>query len=227
MLALARHEQSRSFHLEACKSVGQTRFYLGEFVGARTQLEEAVRLYNPEQHRTHALLYGADPAVGSMVYAAWTLWCLGYPDQFLAKGHEALALARQMGDHYALAVALCDCALLHQLRREVQLTEELSEPLMALSTEQGLAYWPGVAMAMRGWVLAERGQGETGIAELRLRMATIRGIGAAAELPWYLALLVHRSRQKIHPSLAAHAVCPRFQPHWGADRVNLLNASVH
>jgi hypothetical protein len=40
-------------------------------------------------------------------------------------------------------------------------------------------------------------------------------------------MLVHRSRQKIHPSLAAHAMLPRLQPYQGADRVNLLNASVH
>jgi predicted ATPase len=71
----------------------------------------------------------------------------------------------------------------------VQLTEELSEALMALSTEQGFAYWPAVAAAMKGWVLAERGQGEVSIAALRSAMATIRAIGAAAELPWYLALL--------------------------------------
>jgi predicted ATPase len=61
--------------------------------------------------------------------------------------------------------------------------------LMVLSTEQGLAYWPGVATVMKGWVLAERGQGEAGITEFRAAMATIRAIGAAAELPWYLALL--------------------------------------
>jgi predicted ATPase len=42
---------------------------------------------------------------------------------------------------------------------------------------------------MRGWVLAERGQGEAGITELRSAMVTIRAIGAAAELPWYLAML--------------------------------------
>ena len=107
----------------------------------------------------------------------------------MAKSHEALALARRMAHHYTLAVALCHCALLHQFRREVQLTEELSEELMALSTEQGFAYWPGVATAMKGWVLAERGQGEAGIAELRSAMATIRAIGTVAELPWYLALL--------------------------------------
>jgi predicted ATPase len=42
---------------------------------------------------------------------------------------------------------------------------------------------------MKGWVLAERGEGEASIAELRSAMATIRRIGAAAELPWFLALL--------------------------------------
>ena len=94
-----------------------------------------------------------------------------------------------MTHHFTLAVALCHCALLHQFRREVQPTEELSEALIALSTEQGFAYWPGVAMTMRGWALAERGQGEAGVAELRSAMATIRAIGFAAELPWYLALL--------------------------------------
>jgi predicted ATPase len=60
---------------------------------------------------------------------------------------------------------------------------------MALSTEQDFAYWPRVAMVLGGWVLAERAQGEAGIAELRSAMAALRAIGIAAELPWYLALL--------------------------------------
>jgi predicted ATPase len=189
MLALAQEEQSPAFHLEACRSLGLNRFYLGEFVATATQLEDALRLYNPEQHRTHALLYGSDPAVAAGVYAAWTLWCLGHLDQSLAKGQEALARARRMGHHYTLAYALCHCALVHQHRRDFQLTEELSEALVALSAEQGFAYWPAVAMAMKGWVLAERGQGKASIAELRSAIASIRTIGTAAELPWYLALL--------------------------------------
>jgi hypothetical protein len=39
--------------------------------------------------------------------------------------------------------------------------------------------------------------------------------------------LVHRSRQKIQPSLAALGKLPRFRRGQGAERVNLLNASVH
>ena len=90
MLALAQRERSQSLHVEALKALGQSRFYLGQFVAAQTQLEDALRLYDPEQHRTHTLLYGSDPAVGAGVYAAWTLWCLGHLDQSLAKSHEAM-----------------------------------------------------------------------------------------------------------------------------------------
>jgi len=41
------------------------------------------------------------------------------------------------------------------------------------------------------------------------------------------ACLVHRIRQKIHLSLAAHGTLARFRRCQGAERVNLLNASVH
>jgi hypothetical protein len=50
---------------------------------------------------------------------------------------------------------------------------------------------------------------------------------SSAKAPAEKLPLVHRSRQKIHPSLAALAMLPRFQLYQGADRVNLLNASVH
>jgi hypothetical protein len=39
--------------------------------------------------------------------------------------------------------------------------------------------------------------------------------------------LVHRSRQKIHPSMALHTGVRRFQPYQRAGIVNHMNASVH
>jgi hypothetical protein len=39
--------------------------------------------------------------------------------------------------------------------------------------------------------------------------------------------LVHRSRQKIHPSLAVHAAVPQYSHTRARAGVNLLNASVH
>jgi predicted ATPase len=42
---------------------------------------------------------------------------------------------------------------------------------------------------MRGWVLAEQGQGEEGIAQMRRGLAACRATGAELERPFYLTLL--------------------------------------
>ena len=47
-----------------------------------------------------------------------------------------------------------------------------------------------------------------------------------AEQQAIVALPSAQEQTKIHPSLPAHAPLPRRQPYRGADRMNLLNASV-
>ena len=51
-------------------------------------------------------LYGYDPGVMCLSYAAWALWFLGYPDQALKRSQEALTLARELSHPFSLAVAL-------------------------------------------------------------------------------------------------------------------------
>ena len=46
---------------------------------------------------------GQDLGVGCRTYAALTLWLLGYPDQALARVHEALTLAHALSHPYSLA----------------------------------------------------------------------------------------------------------------------------
>lgn len=51
----------------------------------------------PSVERHHALLFldGQDPAVSALVWAACTLWSLGYPDRALERSQEALALVQE------------------------------------------------------------------------------------------------------------------------------------
>src|SRR5262249_51519395 len=65
--------------------LGNTLNYLGELATAQVHLEQGIALYDRQQHRTHALLYGQDPGVACRSYAAATLWLLGYPDQALQR----------------------------------------------------------------------------------------------------------------------------------------------
>jgi hypothetical protein len=51
-----------------------TLFYRGEFIPARSHLEQVMALYDPQQHRFHAFRYGIDPGVLGYSYAARILW---------------------------------------------------------------------------------------------------------------------------------------------------------
>ena len=61
-------------------------------------------LYNPQQHRASAFLYGDDAGMICHRYAAWALWYLGYPDQGLARNHEAVTLAQQSAHPFSLVL---------------------------------------------------------------------------------------------------------------------------
>ena len=98
--------------------------------------------------------------MGCQSFAAMALWFLGYPDQALQRSREALTLAQELSHPYSLAVALDWTAWLHQYRREGQRTQERAEAAIVLSTEQGFPFWLAKGTILRGWALAEQGQGK-------------------------------------------------------------------
>ncbi len=125
----------------------------------------------------------------SLIHTASALWCLGYPEQALRRSHEALTLARELVHPYSLAHALDYAAALHQYRREGQAVQELTEAAMTLSTEQGFALELALGAILRGWALAEQGQGEEGIVQMRQGLDAWQATGAEVEGPHFLALL--------------------------------------
>ena len=58
-------------------------------------------------------------------------------------------------------------AHLHQYRREGQLTQERAEAAITLSTHLGFPAILAMGTSLKGWALAEQGQGAKGIAQLR------------------------------------------------------------
>jgi predicted ATPase len=80
-------------------------------------------------------------------------------------------------------------AELYQFRREAQQTQERAEALMTLSTEQRFAFWLVSATVLRGWALAEQGQGAEGIAQIRQGLTAWQAMGEALYQPRFRALL--------------------------------------
>ena len=67
-----------------------------------------------------------------------TLWLLGYPDQALARLHDALALAHELSHPYSLAYALCRAAWVFQFRRDVPAVHEQAEAAVIALDRAGL-----------------------------------------------------------------------------------------
>jgi predicted ATPase len=186
-LSWAQRVQDPALLLEAHRALGITLFHLGEVASARAHLEQVIACYDPQQHRSHAFLYGIDPGMACCVYVAWALWLLGYPDQALPRSQEALTLGQE--HLLSRAQALSWTAWLHQLRREPHAAQAHAERAMALSSEQGFPLFLARGTILQGGALAAQGQGEAGIAQMHQGLAAYRATGAGDHRPFFLALL--------------------------------------
>jgi predicted ATPase len=190
LLALAHQLQDPALLLEAHHALWPTLFYLGELAAARGHLEQGMALYDPQQHRSHAFLYGGhDPGECCQAYMAWTLWALGYPGQALQASDKGLTLAGELAHPASLAGALNAAALLHQFRRERQAVQEAAEAFMALATEQGNALVLARGMILYGWALFAQGQGTEGMVQIREGLTALQATGGDVRRPLFLALL--------------------------------------
>ncbi|MCI0528160.1 MAG: hypothetical protein L0Y56_12045, partial [Nitrospira sp.] len=189
LLSLAQHMQDPVFLVEAHRGLGSTLFFSGDLTLARTHLEQAMTLYDPQQHHSYAFLSGQDPRVVCLSFVARILWLLGHPDQALKKSHEALALAQGLPHSLSLALALYFVSALHQLRREGPSTQEYVDRLITVGAEQGFPYWLAIGTILQGWALAERGQDEAGTGQMRQGLVAYQTTGAQLAQSHWLALL--------------------------------------
>jgi predicted ATPase/DNA-binding SARP family transcriptional activator len=194
-LAMAQNSQNHAHLLEANRIMGETAFHRGEVADAYAYLEKSRVLYDAGRHRAHAALYGQDPGVATLSHGCWALWHLGYPDQALGWSLKAQSLAREVAHPFSLAFAVEYASILHQARGEGHASREHAEAVMALAAEQKFAEWLPLATASRGWTLAERGEVEEGINQMRQGLATYRATGSLMFVSYFLILLARAHLQ--------------------------------
>ena len=118
--------------------------------------------------------------------------------------------------------------MLHQYRREGPLTQERAEATITLSTELGFPYFLTAGSILQGWSLAEQGQAEEGIAQIRHDLAAHQATGAKLQRPYGLALLAEAYRKggQVEEALsvlaeALEVVYQTKQRHWEAELFRL------
>jgi class 3 adenylate cyclase len=190
--------------LEAHHSAWATCLFAGEPMAAQEHSETGRRLYDPERHHSHRLLYGGhDPGVCAYKVAAKAHWLLGCPDKASALDSETLALAERIAHPFSLLDALLFTVMLRLDRGEPALALRHLETAEALAAEQRLGFNLEPRF-LRGTILSAQGAFEEGSACLREGLAS--RLGAMRFRPYGLAQLADAlTRQGDHGAALAAA----------------------
>ena len=81
---------------------------------------------------------------------------------------------------------------------------------MVVCTEQGFAYYLAWETIMQGWVVAETGWREEGIAQMHQGLTTLQATGGGLRIPYYLALLAESYGNHGEPGEGLHVLADAF-----------------
>lgn len=189
LLGIAQREDNAALLLESRRAIGLPLFFLGQFASACEHFDNALALYDPQKHRSHIMLYGAEPGLACYLWRSLPLWFIGSPDQARASIEQALALAAEIKHPFSQAYAHVVASWLYQYRREPSAVRSQAEAAIAMSTEHGFAQWLAVGRMLRGWSMVSSDDVRGGVEELRAGRDAFCATGAKLNLPHFLALL--------------------------------------
>jgi class 3 adenylate cyclase/predicted ATPase len=190
LLTLAHRTNDRALLLESHHAMWATSFWLGDLEATEEHIAQGIDLYDPEQHRSLAFLYGGhDAGVCGHYFSIWTQWLRGRSIQAAAAHEAASALAQQLGHPPSIAIAQTwACGLLYFERDTVALLR-LARRLIALAVERELPAWRVAGTLFEGWARAQTGEGTEGIAQIREGLSAAKTTGTLLPLePLYMML---------------------------------------
>src|SRR5262245_620809 len=191
LLTLAERTNDRVLLLQAHHAMWVTSFWLGELSAAEHHLERGITLYDREQHRSLAFLYGGhDAGACCRWFSAWIHWLFGRPVQAAAAGEGAMVLAEQIAHPPTIAIALTWACALRYFERNARETGHMARRLINLATERDLPPWRVAGTIFDGWTRTESGEGAAGIAQIREGLLAAATTGSLIPLqPLYMLVL--------------------------------------
>jgi predicted ATPase len=185
------------------RMMGAALLLRGDIAQGLTHCDQAIALYDPTEHRPLATRFSADSRVSVLVWRAFALWVLGYPDKAVADADHALKDAREIGHAATLMVALRFASFPHIFCGNYATANALLNELLVLADGKGAFYWKVHGMSDKGSLLALTGKAPDSVQMLNSGITGFRSTGATFFMPLYLSCLAR-----------AHAELGQFDDAW-------------
>jgi len=189
LLRLSRQRNDAAGLILGHLSSGVNLMFAGMFAPSRSHLEEALARYDPVSHRPLVRPAGVHPHIFSQAYLGNVLFCLGFPDQALARSSANVPEAQKLAHPPSLAGGLAIGARLLALVGDDAALDQWVDQLFAMATEHGFPHWRTQSEIYRGWVKVKSGDVMVGMSLLRSASTAYRASGVELFVPHYIDLL--------------------------------------
>ncbi|MGC2204227.1 MAG: AAA family ATPase, partial [Stellaceae bacterium] len=189
LLRLSRERSDTAGLVLGHASAGRTLMYLGRFAAARSHLEEVLALYDPIAHGSLDQQSGSHPRISAMGQLGIALFCLGFPNQAVARSNEGIAEARTLAHAPSLAASLAMDARLLSLVGDNASLDERADQLIGVAAEQSFPLYGALGTIYRGWSKVLGGDIAEGISLLRSGSSAYSATGADTRISFHIGLL--------------------------------------
>lgn len=160
--------------------IGMAQNCQGHFVEASQHFNQAIAFADAStEPYSQIALYPQDPGIACRSLLGLMQWYTGRSDSAVRTAEDALERARALEQPSGIAFALNCCCFIRNYRREPELALAHARELIALSVEQGFAYWTAFGTMNRGIALVMQGDYRTAIETLTRGCEAYHVTGAA------------------------------------------------
>ena len=177
-LTLAEQQRATAPVMIGHRLLGASLLVAGDFAGGLTNIDRAIALYDPTEHRPLATRFGQDIGVTALSWRSLALWTLGYPATALAEAATAINAARETGHAPTLMFALGCPAATQICGRDYAAANAQIDQCVALAEEKGVPFWKAFSTAHRGGILALTGEASDAVQTINAAITGYRSTGA-------------------------------------------------
>ena len=225
--SLAQEQNDAALMIGAYSGLAGTLHFLGDFESTRRYARLGVQLWRSGGVQSYAEDVDT-PVVPCLCHGAHSEWHLGEIASCRTAMAEAIALAKELKDMHALALALNWAASLGYAERNPAEVDRLASDLIELSTRHNFVYWLALGAIHRGWARSASGDTAEGITWIEHGIGDFRATGSVLALPGYLAQkaealhLADRTSEALEAINEAEALAERFEQRVYFSRLHRL-----
>jgi hypothetical protein len=223
--SLAQDQNDSALIIGAYRALAVTLYFLGDFETAQQYAMRGVQIW-----RSGGVQFPAEevmsPVVVCLCYGALSQWHLGEIASCQADIAEAISLAKELNDMYALGQALWFAGFFGHFERNPAEVERVASDLIELG--QNFASWLAAGEVHRGWARSASGDSVEGISWVLGGIDDWIATGSMLLVPYLLALkaealyLADRTSEALKAIREAEALVEGREERWWCAELHRL-----